>query len=117
MKRVRATIMVSLLSVTCTPVSSNCTIALSQDASPIEPVENDPPKSLDELLGIDEESEEKKSLLDERDRKNLEDRLQEREISSDLESAITDMSRLFRGKSSFNGDISSWDVSSVTDMQ
>lgn len=92
MKRVRATIMVSLLSLTCTPVSSNCTVALPQDASPTEPVENDPPKSLDELLGIEEESDEKKSLLEERDRKNLEDRLQEREIQSDLESAITDMS-------------------------
>ena len=92
MKRVRATIMVSLLSLTCTPVSSNCTVAPSQDANPIEPVENDPPKSLDELLGIEEESDEKKSLLEERDRKNLEDRLQEREIQSDLESAITDMS-------------------------
>ena len=92
MKHVSATIMISLLSLTCTPVSSNCTVALSQDAPPIEPAEDDPPKSLDELLGIEEGSDEKESLLEKRDRKNLEDRLQERDIQSDLESAITDMS-------------------------
>ena len=31
-------------------------------------------------------------------------------------SQITDMSQLFRSKSSFNDDISNWDVSSVTNM-
>ncbi len=31
-------------------------------------------------------------------------------------SLVTDMSSLFRGKTTFNQDISSWDVSSVTDM-
>ena len=53
--------------------------------------EKDPPKSLDELLGIDEGSGDDDSLLENRDRKKLEDRLQEREIESDLESAIDDM--------------------------
>ena len=32
-------------------------------------------------------------------------------------SAITDMSRLFRGKGAFNQDISGWDTSAVTDMK
>ena len=31
-------------------------------------------------------------------------------------SLITDMSGLFKGYPSFNGDISNWDVSNVTDM-
>ena len=35
--------------------------------------------------------------------------------SPDL-SRVTDMSRIFSGASSFNGDISDWDVSGVTDM-
>ena len=30
---------------------------------------------------------------------------------------VTDMSRLFEGKNEFNEDISSWDVSKVTDMR
>ena len=32
-------------------------------------------------------------------------------------SKVTDMSRLFWGASSFNQNISSWDVSNVTNMQ
>ena len=31
-------------------------------------------------------------------------------------SGVTDMSAMFRGAESFNGDVSEWDVSGVTDM-
>ena len=71
-----------------------CSNDARQDDSPPKSEksgEKDPPKSLDELLGIDEGSREDDSLLENRDRKKLEDRLQEREIESDLESAIDDM--------------------------
>jgi surface protein len=38
------------------------------------------------------------------------------DISNWDTSAVTDMSNLFNGKTSFNDDIGNWDVSSVTDM-
>jgi hypothetical protein len=74
-----------------------CDLGASIQQDPPEQVEpprsneSDPPKSLDELLGIDGGSQEDGSLLDDRDKKNLDDRLDERELSSELESAISDM--------------------------
>jgi surface protein len=38
------------------------------------------------------------------------------DLSSWDVSSVTDMSDMFRGADAFNGDLSSWDVSSVTDM-
>jgi surface protein len=38
------------------------------------------------------------------------------DISSWDTSAVTDMSYMFEGATSFDGDLSSWDTSAVTDM-
>tara|TARA_Y100000589_G_scaffold269483_2_gene261503 strand:+ start:795 stop:1541 length:747 start_codon:yes stop_codon:yes gene_type:complete len=93
MRRIGITLVsfVTSLFITSSPV---CSIYVRQDDRPTQSErssEKDPPRSLDELLGIDEGPEEGESPLENRDRKRLDDRLQEREIGSDLESAIEDM--------------------------
>ena len=73
----------SLLVLFCITVSAENVSMIAQDSQPGEPPrsrDEDPPRSLDELLGIEEESADENTLLEERDRKNLDDKLQERSI-------------------------------------